>query len=610
MDALGEIMVGKSFEDVRLPDLDWMKLPKDNIPTENLVEAIPQLEEQWKEEKKSPFLLIPGLKSVEEVGNPNKIKDNSKDIVDYVKKLMMRGILGKELVNKISETFFIEDIEKAKDLLEDLAKEQGLLGKVYLDLSSFEDCEDALRYLGKDRVKQVLFVIGSPKRCCSNHNQGYCNVLNKDVRKDLIYTDKDFDYYDKKLRMLGIIEKDEGIKSKEDLQKAMLKVKKPERNEIKEKESYSKYTEKEMKDALKEQIEKASKEEEKKREKEKFLKIRPILAGIQNLMLKGKYGDDLKELIKSKYTDKDLEDCKEELKKIISLQGLLGNVYVDISFYSTPEEAIEAIKSSETSPLFVVQSFKNNMYDNSLEKVCKATGCIELPLDGKIDLDVIVSYLQDLLVGKKIDKSQYDSLVKKAEDDNSILIIKEAFDLAAINKKETVIGGVPGFFVSSSSTNEKRINEEEIESKIDEAIKKGISVGKIVNKVATLVGSEDKANSLVRKVVSNKKLVYANVLSNCDKENYKFVDSSTVIVPSDKCVSCVFNSNFGCIKQQVKFAGKSELKYFDFEDLDEKIKKVQIKENPDVEREDMKQKYDMSDSFGSGMNKALDRLRK
>jgi hypothetical protein len=609
MDALGKILVGKADVESSIPDLDWELLPKDNIPTENKVEVIPQLEEQWKEDKNETMRFIPNIKAYNIVNVSDNSEKIANEIINNTKKLMMKGLIGNELSEKLASLYAFEDLKNVEDNLKELANEQGLLGKVYIDLTPFDSCEDALNIIGPDKIKMVKYVIGNPlRKQCRGHSSGFCNILNKEVKDKIEYNKDLLDYYKKYLSTLGELDKDEDINTKEDLQKVFLRVKKPKKEEIKEKKD-EKVDLGKVKENFKKQIEKEAKEKKKKEEKEKFLKIRPILASVQNLMLKGKTGEDLKECIKSKYSEDVLKDCVEELSKLISLQGLIGNVYVDISLYNSPEEAIDAIKNAEISPLYVVQTYKENEYDDSLEKVCRATGCSVLPQDGNVGTDVVVSYLYDLLHNKRISEDVYENLYNKAKKKGNILVIKEAFDNIKI-KKEVPKGGVKGYSIEAVKSTKKEVPEEEILSCVKKAIDEGIKVDKIINKTASLVGSS-KAKDIVFKVLSTKKEINASCLSNCDKENYNLNKENTVIIQSNKCASCVYNANVGCIKQKVNFNNKEANEYFAFNDkeLDEVMKKIQLDDNPDNKREDMKQKYDMSDPFGSGMNKALEKLR-
>jgi hypothetical protein len=57
------------------------------------------------------------------------------------------------------------------------------------------------------------------------------------------------------------------------------------------------------------------------------------------------------------------------------------------------------------------------------------------------------------------------------------------------------------------------------------------------------------------------------------------------------------------------FKGSSDVSETQFK-IDPKTRKVTLSENPDESRSDMKQEYDMEDSYGSGSNLALDKMRK
>ncbi|WP_227631730.1 hypothetical protein, partial [Klebsiella pneumoniae] len=74
--------------------------------------------------------------------------------------------------------------------------------------------------------------------------------------------------------------------------------------------------------------------------------------------------------------------------------GLLGNVYVDLSYYDSPETAIKSIRNAKTNPIYLVYNRKKHAFDNTLEKVIQATGCVQLPRDGKIESKIAMSYIE------------------------------------------------------------------------------------------------------------------------------------------------------------------------------------------------------------------------
>lgn len=579
MDEIGEVLMGEHDAEVKIPDLDWMLLPKDNIPTENNVESIPQLEEQWMLNKENTIHYIPNINAYDVVGSNSRFKEAKEDIISYTKKLMTKGLVGDELSNILSSLYTLDEIKNAEDKLKELADEQGLLGKVYIDMSIFDSCEDALNNIGFDKLKIVKYVIGKPiKKCCRGHANGFCTVLGKKVVDNIKY-DKDLlDHYTKYLRIIGNLDEDEKIRDKDDLRKVLLRVKKPTEKKEKEKESKAKDVEidiDEMKDIFRKQVEKKAKDEEREKEVERFLQIRPVLAYVQNLMLKGKTGEDLKECIKNKYSEETLKNCVEELNRIISLQGLLGNVYVDISLYNTSDEAIDAIKNAETSPLFVIQTRKNNDYDDSLERVCKATGCSVLPEDGSVDPNIVLSYLQDLLYSGKISKDVYKDLASKVERKHNILVIKEAFDKVDKKKIDIPKGGVKGYSIEAVRDNLSKDDtfEKNMSKCINEAFEKGIEIDRIIDKTASLIGST-KSKNIVYDVLYNREKVSADCLSKCDEQEYDLNSKNIMIVKTNKCGSCIYNSSINCLKQNVNFVGEKEsFEYFAFdnEELKKKI---------------------------------------
>jgi hypothetical protein len=148
------------------------------------------------------------------------------------------------------------------------------------------------------------------------------------------------------------------------------------------------------------------------------------------------------------------------------------------------------------------------------------------------------------------------------------------------------------------------------------ALEAGVTIERIEDKVASIVGTSE-AVGMVRKIIASVSEISADCLSKCTSERYDLSRTAS-IKPTSKCVGCVLKGASSCIKQSTDFTGSIDLNkaFFDLKEaaednppVEEVVVKVQFKENPDVEREDINQKYDMSDDFGSGMNIALDNMR-
>lgn len=613
MDALGR-SIEQDKNLVQIPDLDWLSLTKDsgNIPSEFPVESIPQLQDAWTHTPDTSTRLISNATMQGGVNMKKASQEDIAGVVKQAKKDMMMGYTGKALAERLSSMYMPELILAAKDELTKLATEQGLLGNVYVDLTPFESCHEAAKILGKNKIRTARYVVGNPTRkVCSSHHNGFCKELNKRVKNAMDYTDVTLNEYTDHLRIAGVINSSESITSKENLREAFLRT--YETSEVEASKEASSVDVNKIQNDFSVELEKSATSREKQAAEKRFFEARPILAFLQDQLLKGKVGDSLKESIRQKFSSAEVSKYAHEISKVASLQGLLGNIYVDISYYRTPEEAIHSIKTANTNPIYLVQSYKKHDHDSSLAKVASATGCTELPRDGKLDRKVAFSYIRDLQSGNRIASDVSKGLLNRViAGDTSLQVIKEAFDATLSHKKEVRTGGVQA--VAAVMGSKKAVDHNAIRENVAKAIEAGVSIDQIENKVATMIGTTE-AIGMVRKVLSSAATVNANCLSKCTSERYDLSRTAS-IQPTVKCKECVLKGASSCIKQSAAFVGAIDLgkAFFDIKEagdkkpeIDQHTKDVQLKDNPDVQRKDMEEGDELSND--SGMNIALDKIR-
>jgi O-acetyl-ADP-ribose deacetylase (regulator of RNase III) len=596
----------------KIPDLDWASIDiedKDNIPVPMNVRIIPQLVESWSYTGKDRAASIIPNQSSTAVKDKKINSEDVKGVVDTAKKEMMSGLVGKDLASKLASAYPASLIRAAKPELQKLAEEQGLLGKVYIDLTPFDSCKEAARVLGNNKIRLAKYVVGEPKRHkCSSHDQGICRELNKKVIASMDYSDAVLSEYSDHLKVAGILDKSASLESKEQLRDALLySNEKTAAKSDKKKDGLPKRTFEEVRDEFKSALSKKASATEVQEDLDRFSEVRPILAFIQNEMLKGHMGGSLKSAIQAKYSGDVIQRFAGEIKKIASLQGLLGNVYVDVSLYRDSEEAIGAIKSASTSPTYIVQTVKSSEFDNFAEKVAKATGCQILPRNGKIDTKIASSYIDDLQFSDRLSSDKANALRDVLSGSDNVLgILREAFIATQDHAPAKRQGGVKGYY--RQDTGSKYASRDGIKEAAYKAVVAGIALDKLESKLSTVIPTAEAAG-MVRDVLASVEEVDANVLSNCTTERYHF-SSTAKLKKASKCSSCILRNCDVCMSQSIRFASKEDDKS-DMLVIDPNTKKVTLADNPDVVRNNLDLEKDMEDSrWGSGSNIMLDTISK
>lgn len=594
-------------KEANVPDLDWLNInvgDVDNIPSPLHIEIVPQLEEAWSHKEESVSKVIPN--------NTVPMKQSSdlpraavSDIVKTAKKEIMLGHTGAELGERLASFYPKSVIKAAFQELKKVAAEQGLLGNVYIDISPFNNCEEAAKILG-GRVKTAKYVVGTPKgHSCSTHKSGYCQAFKKNVVADVAYGDEILSQYTDHLRIAGVLNPQEKISSKEDLRNSFLRIPVRESGTKKQASDSSFNITPDLERAFNSRLLGDVEDIKESQTPDRFSQVKPILAFMQNEMLKGHIGNELKESMNKRLSSDQIKEFEPEIRKVASLQGLMGNVYVDVSYYDSANDAVNAIKDASTSPLYIVQTVKRGSFDDTLSRVASATGCSILPENGKIEKKIASSYIDDLHFNQKLSSDVARGLKNKlASEDKALGIIREAF-LATLNYKPNVKkSGVQAHY--SRGESKPSADRENLRVAATKALENGLSIKKVEEKVASYVSTPE-AVGMVRDALSKMKGVDANSLTKCTIEKYQ-LDPNVRIKKASKCKGCILSAGSVCTYQGAKFAGEEQIDKA-YLDIDPKTAKVQYGENPDVARMDMRQEYDMSDNFGSNMTVALDKMR-
>jgi len=318
---LPQELLGSNPKYPPISNLDYLKVDKgeyDNYPSDNNpVRIQPKLSDLWDHNKKETGInLIPNQTSchMRSADGPVVVED----IVREVKKAMMSGLKGSELAGHLRARFAAEDIVSAKEEMQKLSEEQGLLGNVYIDASAFINAKEAESFLAAHRKRLAQDIVLNDSKVSSEVIGFLANKFRKNVVAEISYDENLFKKYRAHLIDSGKIGKDFVVDSKETLRKAFLAVPAaPEPRAVTA--STKKKVSKEV--ALQEVIQMG----ENKRAGHKaaedeftFRRVLPILRFAREQLSKGKTGGSLKELLRGKFASIDLNDAARYLAVVIS----------------------------------------------------------------------------------------------------------------------------------------------------------------------------------------------------------------------------------------------------------------------------------------------------
>ena len=322
-------------EEKRLVDLDWLDIKDgeyENLPFDPIPHYIaePKLIEEWSHEEDSSNLnLVPNSEFNFNYNMPSRLSsDVEKDVTELLKftaKEMMTGKTGTELVKVIKEKTNPLVIKAAQEHLKELAKEQGLLGGVYVDPTVFKNCSEGSQFVTKKSKTSKYVKAMSSCSACIHNSCGRCAVYKKRIASEINYDQELFNFYSKHISSL--LGRTIEIQSKDDLQRAFTS-KREEKPRIAEYKPKISKDEKEEDTLEKKKEDLDSQVETLKEELGKVFSAK-IAKDIASLLVKNYSAKIIKDHITNKYSSEEFNSNRRIFEYVLSKQGSLGRVYID-----------------------------------------------------------------------------------------------------------------------------------------------------------------------------------------------------------------------------------------------------------------------------------------
>ncbi len=503
---------------------------------------------------------------IDNVINPSEVvkkaSDAKTELLAAVKKAANARKVGKALTS-ITANYPADVVESAKDELEKLAAEQGLIGNVYMDLSAYPNRIAAEKHLASFK-KMPEFMVGTPY---AEVGQKFASdkFLGKSVVASVDYSPELLARFSARLAAEGLIEEGEILNSKEDLRTAFLggfirEASAPVSEETIEHEAAD------LGQGHEELLAKMDAEYQDILKQEKSSQMTAEASSVQANLLAGKYAKTASQ--------------NPVVQKLASLAGFIGAAAVDLSLFKSAGEATRAIKSASIRPKFAFNGAISGA------PVAWGQGCAEsngLKLLESLE-DFSLSDAEDFSanligqgrvpqesVGQILTEVQDPihiviSVVKKANDPSSLIKMRAVADIEASESPE-------GFEHDKVAVQEeKAISIDQLKLATTKSLENGISLGQVTEKVASVVGDKT-ARSIVASSLQSMTVVDANSLDNCSEYKMSLARTAS-IKKASKCSSCSHCTLGGCSMQQRSFVGSRVASVTDFLSNDEALTKT------------------------------------
>jgi hypothetical protein len=320
-------IIGTNPQYPKIVDQSWLNVDLgkyDNFPSDNNpVRIVPKLSDLWNHSPaQTSVSIIPNSKVL-----PLGIRSSEEDaktveqVVREAKKAVMAGLKGKALSQHLRARFASKYIELAKDELQRISQEIGLLGNVYIDASAFDSYKDAERFLSQHRNRLARDILLNSEKMSPNVVSVLASTFHRNVVVSVEYNDELLKKYKDHLVQAGRIPADFVVDSKETLRQAFL-YEKPvvsaEAPEIKEK----KLDEKKIKEGFEQMVSEREIAACETQDSLLLSRISPVVSFVQESLSKGKTASDVKDMVKARFVLEDIKVAAEALGVVLSKEGL------------------------------------------------------------------------------------------------------------------------------------------------------------------------------------------------------------------------------------------------------------------------------------------------
>jgi len=341
-------VIGTNPHYAPIADHVWLSVDSayDNYPSDNNpVRIQPKLAEIWgTPQAQSGVMLIPN--STMSTMGPVPVAASS-EIVKEAKKAMMLGLTGYDLGNHLRARFTQKDIAAARDDLQKLSSEQGLLGNVYIDASAFSTANEFDAFLARHRNRLAQDVVLAETKLTPEVVTVLASKYHKNVCASVTYAEPLFAKYRQHLVAAGKISKDAVIDSKESLRRAFMSEPEPVAAVVEEK-PVEKLSQESVQKVLSANAEKSERLQRLALEEMDFDRVKAIVVFAREQMAKGKTGSDLKEILRTKYVGQDLKVASKYIAMVVS-DGMFGDMDKLVEAGRLSEKSASSIKKIVTA---------------------------------------------------------------------------------------------------------------------------------------------------------------------------------------------------------------------------------------------------------------------
>jgi len=241
------------------------------------------------------------------------------DVVKLLRKEMLRGRSEHELMHALKLSFTLDDLRSTRERWEPLFKEAGLYGAVYSTQDSFDDCHEGADFLAKHASSVKAIVAGGRCSGCIYSKSARCLLYGRPLvaKSQDLYTSEVLGQTVREHRLAGRIGSDP-ISMEGDVRGTLKAIHRTATAKVDQTPIRSYMT---------------AFSGAPTRHETAGLTKREVTKAASRYLNEGLYGTDLLQALKRRFDVRDIQASQNELRTVLSEQGLQGIFYVDASVY-------------------------------------------------------------------------------------------------------------------------------------------------------------------------------------------------------------------------------------------------------------------------------------
>jgi len=359
-------------------NLDWLDVNEETyretepVPQQNL-DVVPDLVALWRHQDEPASNFVPNTGAPKTMGDLSmfhgRLRGVAEDIVRTARLAIMQTTDPQRIRSILASRFDMTALTEAKEALAGVFTERGLLGRLYIAASDFDNCatgsKEAAQFVARFVSPEAKYVLAKAAcgDCRHRHvmtgGASHCGVFKKEIQIEVPYTEGLAREVEQRQAAKGLAVQASTASPRERIQRAFLATAPNASNTY---SGHQQYVPPQAPVDTQQVLIAASnltkKRDEAERQKVAAIKARPIITMLRREMLKGRNEQELVHALRLAFDLRDLEETKAEWAPTFREAGLYGAVYTTQASFDECREGADFLNKHASKVRAIVAGEK------------------------------------------------------------------------------------------------------------------------------------------------------------------------------------------------------------------------------------------------------------